>query len=172
MLRPRLPCFDTVPMIKHTILSSLIGRFGDGNDCSMHNQRTIPVCLWCTTTHDENCLILWNWWLCRPEVNIKSWEPQLKDLEEGNGRIKWSDREPYAYWKGNPTVAPTRQDLMKCNFSEGQEWNARVFVQVIIISVFFSLYIVIFCWFSHKTPGKIFCRIGSKNSRKVTSNLT
>lgn len=67
----------------------------------------------------------WGW----PEVNIKSWEPQLKDLEEGNRRIKWSDREPYAYWKGNPTVAPTRQDLMKCNVSEGQEWNARVFAQ-------------------------------------------
>lgn len=67
----------------------------------------------------------WGW----PEVNIKSWEPQLRDLEEGNGRMKWNDREPYAYWKGNPTVAATRQDLMKCNVSEGQEWNARVFAQ-------------------------------------------
>lgn len=41
-------------------------------------------------------------------------------------------REPYAYWKGNPSVAETRQDLMKCNVSEKQEWNARLYDQVFI----------------------------------------
>ncbi|KAH9647103.1 CAP10 domain-containing protein [Citrus sinensis] len=65
----------------------------------------------------------WGW----PEVNIKSWGKILKDLEEGNRRMNWTDREPYAYWKGNPVVASSRQDLMKCNVSEGQEWNARLY---------------------------------------------
>jgi protein glucosyltransferase len=39
-------------------------------------------------------------------------------------------REPYAYWKGNPAVAETRQDLMKCNVSEKEDWNARLYAQV------------------------------------------
>lgn len=40
------------------------------------------------------------------------------------------DREPYAYWKGNPVVAETRMDLLKCNVSDKQDWNARVYAQV------------------------------------------
>lgn len=67
----------------------------------------------------------WGW----PEINIKPWGSLLKDLEEGNARTKWIDREPYAYWKGNPVVAETRMDLLKCNVSDKQEWNARVYAQ-------------------------------------------
>lgn len=67
----------------------------------------------------------WGW----PEINIKSWVTLLEDLKEGNERIKWIDREPYAYWKGNPHVAATRMDLLKCNVSEKQDWNARVYAQ-------------------------------------------
>ncbi|WOG92467.1 hypothetical protein DCAR_0311736 [Daucus carota subsp. sativus] len=67
----------------------------------------------------------WGW----PEINIKSWGSLLKDLEEGNSRISWMDREPYAYWKGNPVVAETRMDLLKCNVSDKQDWNARVYAQ-------------------------------------------
>jgi len=52
------------------------------------------------------------------------------DLKEGNKITKWMEREPYAYWKGNPSVAATRQDLMKCHASETQDWNARVYAQV------------------------------------------
>lgn len=40
------------------------------------------------------------------------------------------DRDPYAYWKGNPVVAETRMDLLKCNVSDKQDWNARVYAQV------------------------------------------
>lgn len=70
--------------------------------------------------------------LYRAEVNIKPWESLLKELREGNQRSKWVDREPYAYWKGNPTVADTRLDLMKCNLSEGgYDWKARLYQQVI-----------------------------------------
>lgn len=67
----------------------------------------------------------WGW----PEINIKPWGSLLKDLNEGNTRSKWIDREPYAYWKGNPVVAETRMDLLKCNVSEKQDWNARVYAQ-------------------------------------------
>ncbi|CAN0902764.1 O-glucosyltransferase rumi homolog [Linum grandiflorum] len=68
----------------------------------------------------------WGW----AEINIKPWEMLLGELKEGNSRTKWEDRAPYAYWKGNPDVAETRLDLLKCNVSEtGQDWNARVYRQ-------------------------------------------
>ncbi|XP_024171827.1 O-glucosyltransferase rumi homolog isoform X2 [Rosa chinensis] len=67
----------------------------------------------------------WGW----PEINIAPWGNLLKQLEEGNKRSRWVDRQPYAYWKGNPAVAATRQDLLKCNVSEEQDWNARVYAQ-------------------------------------------
>ncbi|KAK6794466.1 hypothetical protein RDI58_007919 [Solanum bulbocastanum] len=67
----------------------------------------------------------WGW----PEINIKPWETLSKDLKKGNEKMKWTDREPYAYWKGNPVVAETRRDLLKCNVSEKQDWNARVYAQ-------------------------------------------
>ncbi|KAF3438608.1 hypothetical protein FNV43_RR21371 [Rhamnella rubrinervis] len=67
----------------------------------------------------------WGW----PEINIKPWEALAKDLEEGNKKTNWVDREPFAYWKGNPSVSPTRRDLMRCNPTDKQDWNARLFVQ-------------------------------------------
>ncbi|XP_030934226.1 O-glucosyltransferase rumi homolog isoform X2 [Quercus lobata] len=65
----------------------------------------------------------WGW----AEVNIKPWKHLLNDLKEGNKRMGWMAREPYAYWKGNPSVALIRQELMKCNVSDNQDWNARVY---------------------------------------------
>ncbi|KAK3017592.1 hypothetical protein RJ639_004826 [Escallonia herrerae] len=67
----------------------------------------------------------WGW----PEINIKPWESLLKELKEGNRRTKWMDREPFAYWKGNPNVAKIRVELLQCNVSEKQDWNARVYAQ-------------------------------------------
>ncbi|XP_057446197.1 uncharacterized protein LOC130738269 isoform X1 [Lotus japonicus] len=67
----------------------------------------------------------WGW----PEVNIKPWEVLLGELKEGNKKTTWMNREPHAYWKGNPAVAETRQDLMKCNVSDKQDWNARLYAQ-------------------------------------------
>uniref|UniRef100_A0A5B7BGU6 Putative glycosyltransferase n=1 Tax=Davidia involucrata TaxID=16924 RepID=A0A5B7BGU6_DAVIN len=67
----------------------------------------------------------WGW----PEINIKPWEGLSRDLKEGNRRTKWMDREPYAYWKGNPLVAATRMNLLKCNVSDKHDWNARVYAQ-------------------------------------------
>jgi hypothetical protein len=81
---------------------------------------------------DNNTLDLifpdWSFWGW-PEINIKPWEPLFKDLEEGNKRMKWVDREPYAYWKGNPDVGDGRRDLLKCNVTKGKDWNARLYVQ-------------------------------------------
>ncbi|XP_010273073.1 PREDICTED: O-glucosyltransferase rumi-like [Nelumbo nucifera] len=67
----------------------------------------------------------WGW----AEINIKPWESLLKELKKGNEMTKWKEREPYAYWKGNPYVAPTRRDLLKCNVSQEQDWNARLYIQ-------------------------------------------
>ncbi|KAJ3680361.1 hypothetical protein LUZ60_016639 [Juncus effusus] len=67
----------------------------------------------------------WGW----PEINIKPWEELKKAIKEGNKEMKWMDREPYAYWKGNPAVAKTRMDLLKCNVSETQDWSARIYAQ-------------------------------------------
>lgn len=67
----------------------------------------------------------WGW----PEINIKPWERLIKELKEGNQKVKWTDREPYAYWKGNPAVAQTRMDLLKCNVSDKLDWGARVYAQ-------------------------------------------
>ncbi|XP_060971392.1 uncharacterized protein LOC115717146 isoform X1 [Cannabis sativa] len=67
----------------------------------------------------------WGW----PEINIKPWVGLLKDLKEGNKRKRWIKREPYAYWKGNPSVSPNRQDLFKCRASKTQDWNARLYAQ-------------------------------------------
>ncbi|KAJ0053646.1 hypothetical protein Pint_00403 [Pistacia integerrima] len=67
----------------------------------------------------------WGW----AETNIKPWGSILEDLKEGNKRIQWQDRVPYAYWKGNPHVSDTRGDLMKCNVSERRDWNARLHIQ-------------------------------------------
>ncbi|XP_062075016.1 uncharacterized protein LOC133779027 [Humulus lupulus] len=67
----------------------------------------------------------WGW----PEINIKPWVSLLKELEKANKKTEWVNREPYAYWKGNPYVAVSRQDLLKCNVSDKQDWNARVYVQ-------------------------------------------
>nr|CAB3447366.1 unnamed protein product [Digitaria exilis] len=71
----------------------------------------------------------WGW----PEINIKPWDALQKELRSGNKRVKWMDREPYAYWKGNPDVAATRQELVKCNVSSEHEWNARIYKQAQII---------------------------------------
>ncbi|KAH9603485.1 hypothetical protein KSS87_010001 [Heliosperma pusillum] len=67
----------------------------------------------------------WGW----SEINIKPWDHLSKEIKEGNKMIKFMDREPYAYWKGNPFVAPTRMDLLKCNVSDKQDWGARIFIQ-------------------------------------------
>ncbi|EOY13660.1 Uncharacterized protein TCM_032294 [Theobroma cacao] len=65
----------------------------------------------------------------RAEVNIMPCEHMLSAIKNGNKRIKWEDRIPYAYWKGNPYNSLERKDLRKCNFSNKYEWNVRLYIQ-------------------------------------------
>lgn len=70
----------------------------------------------------------------RPEAQISQWETLRKELEDGNHKVKWKDREPYAYWKGNSRVSPVRKGLIKCNVSEKQDWGALIYELVISTS--------------------------------------
>jgi len=54
-------------------------------------------------------------------VNIRPWAPFLEEVKREIRRVPWHDREPYAFWKGNPDVGGLRSDLMRCN---GSDWNA------------------------------------------------
>ncbi|XP_040381244.1 O-glucosyltransferase rumi-like isoform X1 [Oryza brachyantha] len=67
----------------------------------------------------------WGW----PEVNIGAWPGMLEAVRRENERVRWPEREPFAFWKGNPGVARIRGELMKCNPSNGKDWNARLFTQ-------------------------------------------
>lgn len=106
--------------------------------------------------------------MCRPEINIKPWETLSKDLRKGNEKVKWTDRERYAYWKGNPVVAETRMALLKCNVSEKQDWNARVYAQVSSCAtfIFFCQEIQLF-----KTPLRYILPLAKRKRVKGNSLL-
>ncbi|RWW17588.1 hypothetical protein BHE74_00051951 [Ensete ventricosum] len=53
----------------------------------------------------------------------------MKEMKEANEEIKWTDREPYAFWKGNPLMGRNRHELLKCNMTNEQDWNARIYTQ-------------------------------------------
>lgn len=67
----------------------------------------------------------------RAEVNIMPWEDMMRSIKKGGKRTKWEQREPYAFWKGNPYVAKNRLELLKCNLSDQYDWNVRLYYQVI-----------------------------------------
>ncbi|GAB4844468.1 hypothetical protein Ancab_037844 [Ancistrocladus abbreviatus] len=64
----------------------------------------------------------WGW----PEINIKPWELQMRDLEETNRKMNWTERAPYAYWKGNLHMG-RRKYLLNCNSTK--KWNAQIYAQ-------------------------------------------
>ena len=68
----------------------------------------------------------------RPEVNIKEWNKLSVAIKEGNKMVKWKDRVPYAYWKGNPMVSIARRNFMTCNVSDKYDPMVRLYVQVYI----------------------------------------
>ncbi|CAN6191037.1 unnamed protein product [Urochloa humidicola] len=67
----------------------------------------------------------WGW----PEVGIRPWTQILEEVVQENERLPWPERQPYAFWKGNPEGYRMRRELLRCNASNGQEWNARIFTQ-------------------------------------------
>ena len=71
----------------------------------------------------------WGW----PEVGIRPWTQMLEEVARENERVRWPERQPYAFWKGNPEGYRIRHELLRCNASNGQEWNARLFSQVLHI---------------------------------------
>ncbi|KAI6707621.1 hypothetical protein NL676_010583 [Syzygium grande] len=83
--------------------------------CGHHTAFDIPFPDWS----------FWGW----PEVNIKPWESTLSAIKDKAEMIPWQDREPYAYWKGNPTTSPSRGELLKCNDSKKIDWKARLYDQ-------------------------------------------
>lgn len=64
----------------------------------------------------------WGW----SEINIGPWEQELSSIVEASKQTKWADRNPTAYWKGNPHVAKLRQELLKCN---GSEYGTQIYIQ-------------------------------------------
>uniref|UniRef100_A0A0D3BQ72 Glycosyl transferase CAP10 domain-containing protein n=1 Tax=Brassica oleracea var. oleracea TaxID=109376 RepID=A0A0D3BQ72_BRAOL len=87
-----------------------------------------PVFRYCS--NDANLDIVfpdWSFWGWA-ELNIKPWAKSLVAIEEGNKMTQWEDRVPYAYWRGNPNVARTRRDLLRCNVSDQGDWNTRLYI--------------------------------------------
>ncbi|XP_047050894.1 protein O-glucosyltransferase 2-like [Lolium rigidum] len=82
---------------------------------------------------DKEVAILWPDWSFWgwSEVNIRPWAPLIEEVGRENARHPWRDREPYAFWKGNPGVSEARRDLFRCNndSAAGKDWNARLFAQ-------------------------------------------
>lgn len=98
-------------------------------DHSGPNARPPPLFRYCSDWRSLDIVFpdwsFWGW----AETNIRPWKNVLRDIKEGNNRTKWRDRVPYAYWKGNPQVAPWRGDLMKCNVTDKEDWNTRLYIQ-------------------------------------------
>ncbi|CAM0913230.1 unnamed protein product [Alopecurus aequalis] len=91
-----------------------------------------PLFRYCKHVEKEVAILwpdwsFWGW----PEVNVRPWAPLMEDIVRENARLRWPDRVPYAFWKGNPNVSPERRDLFRCNSdsASGKEWNARLFAQ-------------------------------------------
>ncbi|XP_059067815.1 uncharacterized protein LOC131042854 [Cryptomeria japonica] len=65
----------------------------------------------------------WGW----VEVRSSPWDILIREIRNGSEEMKWVNRNPIAYWKGNPTVARIRMELLKC--SKIPNWNGQLIVQ-------------------------------------------
>ncbi|XP_057828366.2 uncharacterized protein LOC131039592 isoform X2 [Cryptomeria japonica] len=65
----------------------------------------------------------WGW----VELQIPPWNRTMQDIQNRNQQVNWPNRDPTAYWKGNPFVSPKRLDLMMC--SGIPNWNGRLYIQ-------------------------------------------
>lgn len=67
--------------------------------------------------------------LVRPEINIRPWQEEFPDIKQGAQVVSWKNKNPLAYWKGNPDVAsPLRTELLTCN--DSMKWGAEIMRQV------------------------------------------
>ncbi|EFJ34616.1 glycosyltransferase, CAZy family GT90 [Selaginella moellendorffii] len=64
----------------------------------------------------------WGW----PEVDIPPWEEQSQQITAGSREVKWSERRPAAFWKGNSRMGKLRRHLLQCQSLEteilDQDW--------------------------------------------------
>ncbi|KAM0854763.1 hypothetical protein ACQ4PT_050252 [Festuca glaucescens] len=91
-----------------------------------------PLFRYCKDVEKEVAILwpdwsFWGW----SEVNIRPWAALIEEVGRENARLPWRDREPYAFWKGNPGVSEARRDLFRCNndSAAGKDWNTRLFKQ-------------------------------------------
>ncbi|RCV20618.1 LOW QUALITY PROTEIN: hypothetical protein SETIT_4G071100v2 [Setaria italica] len=85
-----------------------------------------PVFLYCNDASTLDIVFPgWGW----PEKNIRPWSQMLEEMRRESERVQWPERQPYAYWKGKLHVYRIRHELRRCNVSNDQEWNARLFTQ-------------------------------------------
>ncbi|XP_074303055.1 uncharacterized protein LOC141637485 [Silene latifolia] len=93
-----------------------------------HSSRPLPLFRYCTTNqHFDIPFPDWSFWGW-PEVNIGPWDTEFRDIKKGSHSKSWSEKWPYAYWKGNPDVAsPLRSELLQCN--DTKEWRAQILRQ-------------------------------------------
>ncbi|KAL9679716.1 hypothetical protein QQ045_017582 [Rhodiola kirilowii] len=95
---------------------------------SEHHAMPLPLFRYCTTPHHFDIPFpdwsFWGW----PETNIDHWDKQFKDIKQGSQAVNWTDKLPYAYWKGNPDVgSPARNELLRCN--DTRRWGAQILRQ-------------------------------------------
>ncbi|VAH14490.1 unnamed protein product [Triticum turgidum subsp. durum] len=87
-----------------------------------------PLFRYCTTRdHFDIPFPDWSFWGW-PETHIEPWTREFRSIKQGSRRVKWPDRVPTAYWKGNPDVAsPLRLALLACN--DTNLWRAEIMRQ-------------------------------------------
>jgi protein glucosyltransferase len=88
-----------------------------------------PLFRYCTTRdHFDIPFPDWSFWGW-PETHIEPWSREFKSIRQGAKKVRWPDRVPTAYWKGNPDVAsPLRLALLACN--DTNLWRAEIMRQV------------------------------------------
>ncbi|EEF36767.1 protein O-glucosyltransferase 1 [Ricinus communis] len=93
-----------------------------------HISFPLPIFRYCTTqNHFDIPFPDWSFWGW-PEINIRSWNEEFRDIKRGSQSKSWSKKWPRAYWKGNPDVlSPIRTELMQCNHS--RKWGAHIMRQ-------------------------------------------
>lgn len=93
-----------------------------------HQSFPLPLFRYCTTdAHFDIPFPDWSFWGW-PEIRIKPWDEQFREIKQGSQTKRWTDKIPLAYWKGNPGVlSPIREALLLCNNS--MNWGAEILIQ-------------------------------------------
>ncbi|XP_028752947.1 O-glucosyltransferase rumi [Neltuma alba] len=93
-----------------------------------HQSMPLPLFRYCTTNeHFDIPFPDWSFWGWS-EINIRPWHEEFPDIKRGSQTVPWNNRQPFAYWKGNPDVgSPVRMALLECN--DTAMWGAQILRQ-------------------------------------------